>query len=70
VQWFKVQIKGHNASKLTLVVSLYKQERMVRRKCLCSPDQKQKQSPRRKDEDTYAVRVEGRSKEGFISFTK
>jgi hypothetical protein len=35
-----------------------------------SEDQKQKQSPRRKVEDTYAVRVEGRSKEGFISFTK
>jgi hypothetical protein len=48
-------------------------KRMVRRKCLCSPDQKIKSRSRvqeGKSEDTYAVRVEGRSKEGFISFTK
>ena len=35
-----------------------------------SEDQKKKKIPRRKAEDNYAVRVEGRSKEGFISFTK
>jgi hypothetical protein len=45
----------------------------MRRKCLCSPDQedqKQKQIPRRKVEDTYEVRVEGRSMEGFISLLR
>jgi hypothetical protein len=45
----------------------------MRRKCLCSPDQKikrQKQIPGRKVEDTYAVRVEGRSMEGFISLLR
>jgi hypothetical protein len=35
-----------------------------------SKDQKQVQSPRKKDEDTYEVRVEGRSKEGLVSFSK
>jgi hypothetical protein len=35
-----------------------------------SEDQKQKQIPGRKDEDTYAVRVEGRSMEGFISLLR
>jgi hypothetical protein len=35
-----VQTKGHNASTLTPVGRLYKQERMVKKKCLCSPDQK------------------------------
>jgi hypothetical protein len=35
-----VQIKGHNASMLTPVGKLYKQERMVKKKCLCSPHQK------------------------------
>jgi hypothetical protein len=33
-----------------------------------SEDQKQVQSPRKKDKDTYEVRVEGRSKEGLVSF--
>ena len=33
-----------------------------------SEDQKKKQIPRRKVEDIYAVRVQGRSTEGFISF--
>jgi hypothetical protein len=68
-----VQIKGHNASNLTLVRRLYKHERMVKKKVSLqstSEDQKQKQSPKRKTDDTYAVRVEGKSKEGFISFTK
>jgi hypothetical protein len=68
-----VQTKGHNASNLTPVGILYKQERMVKKKVSLqsrSEDQKQKQSPRRKTEDTYAVWVEGRSKEGFISFSK
>jgi hypothetical protein len=35
-----------------------------------SEDQKQKQIPRRKAEDTYALRVEGRSMEGFISLLR
>jgi hypothetical protein len=68
-----VQTKGHNASTLTPVGRLYKQERTVKKKCLCSPDQKTKSRSRvqrRRTDDTYAVRVEGRSKEGFISFTK
>jgi hypothetical protein len=46
---------------------------MVKEKCLCSPDQKTKSRSRvqrRRNYDTYAMRVEGRSKEGFISFTK
>jgi ribosomal protein S30 len=65
--------KGTQCFKFTPVGRLYKQERMVKKKVSLqsrSEDQKQKQSPRRKNEDTYAVRVEGRSKEGFISFTK
>jgi hypothetical protein len=32
-----------------------------------SEDKKQKQIPGRKAEDTYAVRLEGRRMEGFIS---
>jgi len=45
---------------------------MVRRKCLCSLDQKIKnqQSPRRRTDDSNEVRVEGRSTKGFISFNK
>jgi hypothetical protein len=35
-----------------------------------SKDQKQVHSPRKKDEDTYEVRVEGRGKEGLVSFAK
>ena len=41
---------------------------MVRRKCLCSPNQKIKTSEESKKDDSYEVRVEGRSKKGFISF--
>jgi hypothetical protein len=35
-----VQTKGHNASYLTLVGRLYKQEGTVKKKCLYSLDQK------------------------------
>jgi hypothetical protein len=35
-----VQTKGHNASMLTPVGKIYNQERMVKKKCLCSPYQK------------------------------
>jgi hypothetical protein len=35
-----------------------------------SEDQKKVQSPRKKDEYTYEVRVEGRNKEGLVSFSK
>jgi hypothetical protein len=65
-----VQTKGNNASMLTPVGRLYKKERTVKKKCLYNLDQKKKQIPKRRTNDTYAVRVEGRSKEGFISFTK
>jgi hypothetical protein len=68
-----VQTNGHNASTLTPVGRLYMQERIVKKKCLCSLDQKTKRRnkfQRRRTDDTYAVRVEGRRKEGFISLTK
>jgi hypothetical protein len=35
-----VQTKGHNASTLTPIGRLYKKEIIVKKKCLCSPDQK------------------------------
>jgi len=68
-----VQTKGHNASNLTPIGRLYKKEITVKKKVYLhskSRYQKKKQIPRRKTEDTYEIRVEGRSKEGFISFTK
>jgi hypothetical protein len=40
---------------------------MVRRKCQIRRS-KQQQSPRRRTNDSYEVRVEERSTEGFISF--
>ena len=51
---------------------LYKPEIVVKRKCLwsTSEDQKHVQSPRKKDKDTYEVRVERRSEEGLVSFSK
>jgi hypothetical protein len=68
-----VQTKGHNVSYLTPVGRVYKRERVVRRKHLCSPHQnikRRRRFQRRKVEDTYAVRVEGRSMEGFISLLR
>jgi hypothetical protein len=35
-----VKTKGHNDLYITPVEKLYKRERMVRRKSLCSPDKK------------------------------
>jgi hypothetical protein len=35
-----VQTNGNNVSTLTLVGRLYKQEIMVKKRCLCSLDQK------------------------------
>jgi hypothetical protein len=44
-----VQKKGQNDSMLTPVGRLYRKERMVKKKCMCSPDQtkKKKQSPKK-----------------------
>jgi hypothetical protein len=45
----------------------------VRRKCLCSLDKKIKNRRRVQEEEavgSYAVRVEGRSMEGFISLLR
>ena len=67
------QTMGHNTSNITQVGKLYKKERMVKNKVSLqsrSEYQKKKKSSRRKTDDTYVVRVEGRRKEGFISFTK
>jgi hypothetical protein len=46
-----VQTKGHNASTLTPVGRLYKQERTVKKKCLCSPDQRPKAEAESKEEE-------------------
>jgi hypothetical protein len=46
-----VQTKGHNTSTLTLVGRLYKKERMVKKKCLCSPYQIPKVEEDSKEEE-------------------
>jgi hypothetical protein len=68
VQWFIV--KRHNGSNSYLFGILYKQKSVMEGSVSCGLHQKikSKQSPRKKVEDTYEVRVEGRSKEGLISF--
>jgi hypothetical protein len=46
-----LQIKGHNASTLTPVGRLYKQERTIKKKCLCSPNQRPKVEVESKEEE-------------------